>query len=127
VRVLRHAHRLTKPNGVFLDLTTIPPPAVIERDGEPLGSLEQTAFLERARRTEAAVDLLIGDGLLAEEASVPHAVLQHFRSGRELIDDVAERAITRVPVELRDRLERIDEPVVERAFCLLRRLRVKPG
>jgi hypothetical protein len=111
----------------MLDLTTIPPAAVIERDGEPLGALEQTAFLERAAKTEAAVDLLIAEGSLVEEASLPHVVLKHFESGRDLIADVAGRAVTRMPTELRDVLETVGEPVVERSFCLLRRLRVPPG
>lgn len=126
MRVLRHAHRLTRPNGLALDLTTVAPAAVVEHRGEPLGSLEQTAFLERASLTEAAVDALIAEGLFAEEASVAHEVLKHFDSGQELVAEVAERPVTRMPTELADLLERTDGPVAERSFCLLRRLRVLP-
>jgi hypothetical protein len=127
VRVLRHAHRLTRPGGVFVDLTTVRPAAVVELRGEPIGSLAQEAFLDSAEETEAAVDLLIDEGVLVEEASRRQSVLKHFASGPELIAEVAERRVTRLPAELQKLLETIDEPVVERAFCLIRRLRVQPG
>jgi hypothetical protein len=127
VRVLRHAYRLTRPGGVFVDLTTVRPAAVVELRGKPIGSLAQDAFLDSAEETEAAVDLLIDEGVLVEEASRRHNVLKHFASGPELIAEVAERRVTRLPAELQKLLETIDEPVVERAFCLIRRLRVQPG
>lgn len=127
MRVLRHARRLTKPAGLFVDLTTVPPAAVVELRDKPIGSLDQALFLERAAQTEAAVDLLIDEGLLLEEASLPHSVLKHFGSGRELVAEVAERSVTRMPAELRERTELIADPVVERSFCLIRRLRVLPG
>lgn len=127
MRVLRHARRLTKPGGLFVDLTTVPPAAVVELRDEPIGSLDQVSFLERAARTEAAVDLLIDEGLLLEEASLRHSVLKHFGSGRELVADVAARSVTRLPAELRETIELIATPVVERSFCLIRRLRLVPG
>lgn len=126
-RVLRHVLRLARPDAIVLDLTSVPPAAVVELDGVPLGSLDQAAFLERAALTEAAVDAMIARGRLVEEASLAHDVLTHFRSGRELASDVAGRRVTRVPLELRRRLEGNDHPLVERSFCLLRRLRVAPG
>ena len=127
VRVLRHVHRSTRPGGVVLDLTTVPPAAVIEHAGVGLGSLDQGAFLERAARTEAAVDALIAEGLLAEEASLPHAVLKHFESAGELVADLDERPVSNLPSALRDVLDGVEGPVAERSFCLLRRLRVLPG
>jgi alpha-D-ribose 1-methylphosphonate 5-triphosphate synthase subunit PhnL len=127
VRVLRHARRLTKPGGLFVDLTTVPPAAVVELRHEPIGSLDQVSFLERAAQTEAAVDLLIDEGLVVEEASLQHSVLKHFDSGRELVADVAARSVTRMPAELRETIELIATPIVERSFCLIRRLRVLPG
>jgi hypothetical protein len=124
VRVLRHAVSLCKPGGVVLDLTTVPPAAVVERDGAVLGSLEQEEFLARAAVTEQAVDLLVAEGRLSEEASVPHAVLKHLDSGPDLLADVAGRSVTSAGPELRRVLERADQPLVERSYCLLRRLRV---
>jgi hypothetical protein len=127
VRVLRHVLQLVRRDGVVLDLTTIPPAAVVERGGVSLGALEQTAFLARAVRTEEAVDAMVAEGLLVEEARLEHDVLKHFDSRPELVDDVGQRAVTRLPQALRERLDDVDGPLVERSFCLLRRLRVLPG
>jgi len=123
VRVLRHAHRLCKPGGVLLDLTTVPPSASIEAEGAVLGRLEQTAFLERAAITEAAVDRLVSQGMLVEESVLSLDVLKHFDSGADAIADLAVRPVTKLPAELRVVLETVTSPVVERAWCLLRRLR----
>jgi hypothetical protein len=126
VRVLRHVLRLARPDAIVLDLTSVPPAAVVELDGVPLGSLDQAAFLENAAMTETAVDAMIAGGLLVEEASVAHDVLNHFRSGRDLVSDIAARRVTRLPPDLQQLVDEIDHPLVERSFCLLRRLRV-PG
>jgi hypothetical protein len=127
VRVLRHVHRLARPHGVVLDLTSIPPAAVVEHHGDVVGSLDQAVFLERAALTEAAVDAVISEGLLVEEASLAHDVLKYFESGRELVADVAGRRVTRLSPGLKGVLEGIDGPLVERSFCLLRRLRALSG
>jgi hypothetical protein len=124
VRVLRHAHRLCRPGGIVLDLTSVPPAATMELDGAELGELDQVAFLADAAITEQAVEQFLGDGLLEEEASRALDVLAHFDSGRDAIADMARRGRTRLPDALRARLEHIDRPVVERSHCLLRRLRV---
>lgn len=127
MRVLRHVLRSTRPDGLVLDLTTVPPAAVIERAGEALGSLDQAAFLERAARTEAAVDALVAEGLLAEEGALAHAVLKHFGSAAELVADLDQRPVSNLPSALREVLDGVEGPVAERSFCLLRRLRVLPG
>lgn len=124
MRVLRHAVSLCKPGGVVLDLTSVPPAAVVERDGVVLGSLEQEEFLARAAVTEKAVDRLVAEGRLTEEASIPQAVLKHLDSGPDMLDDLAGRSVTSAGPVLRRVLERVDRPVAERSYCLLRRLRV---
>jgi SAM-dependent methyltransferase len=124
VRVLRHVHRLCRPGGIVLDLTTVRPEAAVERDGVVLGRLDQASFLERAARSEEAVDRFVADGLLVEEASVELDVLKHFDSGPDLLDDVSERGLTSVPPALGAALERVATPLVERSYCLLRRLRL---
>jgi hypothetical protein len=91
-----------------------------------LGRLDQAAFLERAARSEEAVDRLVADGLLVEEASMELDVLKHFDSGADLLDDVSGRGWTAVPPALGSTLERIATPLVERSYCLLRRLRLSP-
>ena len=125
MRVLRHAHRLCRPGGIILDLTSVPPAASLELDVRMLGRLDQRDFLARAAKTEEAVELLLAEGLLAEEASVALAVLKHFDSGPEAIEDMDGRRVTRLPRRLRGTLEHTGRPLVERSHCLLRRLRVR--
>ena len=108
----------------MLDLTSVLPDAAVERDGVVLGRLDQAAFLERAARSEEAVDRLVAGGLLVEEASIELDVLKHFDSGADLLDDVSGRELTAMPPALRATLPLVATPLVERSYCLLRRLRV---
>lgn len=109
----------------MLDLTTVPPAGSAEVGGVVLGRLDQAAFLERAALTEQAVDQLVAEGMLVEEASLSLDVLKHFDSGAEAIADMESRPVSRLPADLRAALEPVTEPVVERSWCLLRRLRVE--
>ncbi len=127
MRVLSHVYRLCRPQGIVLDLTAVPPEAAVECDGAVLGRLDQAAFLERAARSEEAVDRFVARGLLVEEASIELDVLKHFDSGADLLDDVSERGMTSIPSALGATLEQVATPLVERSFCLLRRLHVPAG
>ena len=118
---------MCEPGGILLDLTCAPHGAVVELDGRPLGRLDQKRFLERVARTEEAVELLIAEGRLVEEASLAHDVLKHYNTGPDLIADVGKRRFSRVPTALAKKLAGVGGPVVERTACLLRRLRVLPG
>ena len=118
---------MCEPGGILLHLTCVLLPAAVEVGGRLLGRLDQSRFLERVARTEEAVELLIAEGLLAEDASLAHDVLKHYDSGPDLIADVGERRFSRVPAGLERGLAGTAEPVVERTACLLRRLRVLPG
>ncbi len=98
MRVLRHAHRLCKPGGVLLDLTTVPPAASIEAGGTVLGRLEQTAFLERAAIDRGPRSTAWwSQGLLVEESVLSLDVLKHFDSGADAIADLAVRPRDEAP------------------------------
>ena len=125
--VLRNVLRMCEPGGILLHLTCLPPAAAIEVEGRVLGRLDQRRFLERVARTEEAVDLLIAEELLVEEASLAHDVLKHYDTSADLIADIGERRFSRVPATLERKLAGTTRPVVERTRCLLRRLRVLPG
>jgi hypothetical protein len=112
------------PGGVILDLTCVPPAAAVEAGGRFLGRLDQDAFLADAAVTERAVDRLVAEGLLVEEARLPHDVRKHYGSGADLIEDIAERRRADLSPALHDVLVEVREPVIERTSCLLRRLRV---
>jgi hypothetical protein len=127
VSVLRNVHRLCEPGGIVLDLTCVPPPAGVEVRGRLIGRLDQERFLERAAHTEQAVAALVVEGLLVDEASLRHEVLEHYETAADLIEDVDGRRYSRLPPAVRESLASIEEPVVERSTCLLRRLRVQPA
>ena len=125
MRVLEHACGLCRRGGLVLDLTTVPPAAAIEVGGTVLGRLDQTTFLRGAALTEVAVDAAVAAGALVEEQSVRHDVLKHYDSGAAAIADVDARPRTHLPDALCEALVGVSGPVVERAGCLLRRLRIE--
>ncbi len=125
MRVLEHVCRLCRRGGLVRDLTTVPPAAAIEVDGAVLGRLDQATFLREAEVTEAAVDAAVAAGALVEERSPRHNVLKHYDSGAAAIDDGDARPRTDLPDALRDALTVVSGPVVERSWCLLRRLRIE--
>jgi hypothetical protein len=127
VGVLRNVLRMVEPSSVLLHLTCRPPSAAIESAGGIVGRLDQSPFLERVARTEEAVERLIGEGLLAEEASLAHDVLKHFESVAQLAADIDERRFSSIPPELARALAGVTGPVVERSACVMRRLRATGG
>jgi hypothetical protein len=102
VYVLRNMIHSVKRGGLVLDLQVIRPDPkvevgdrlVCEIDGSPLFRLADTAA--------AAVDEVISEGILFEEAVDDHNVHKHYRTGADLIADFAhkERRLPRgaVPV-----------------------------
>ena len=127
VGVLHNVIRMCEPGGILLHLTCAPLDAAVEVDGRQFGRLDESRFLERVARTEEAVDLLIAERRLVEEASLGHDVLKHYDTGPELIADIDERPFSHVPPALRKELAGIEGPVIERTACLFQRLRVLPG
>ena len=99
----------------------------MEVGGRVLGQLDQAAFVEGVVVIERAVDLLVEEGLLIDEARLEHQVLAHFSSGPEAIEHFDASTKSEITADLRVRVARIDRPVVQRADCLLRRLRVVQG
>lgn len=127
VGVLRHVHPLLEPGATVLHLTCLPVPDRIEADGRVLGELDQAAFVTALPVVESALDLLVAEGRLAEEARLEHDVLVHFASGPEALAHFETTPRTRVPPALRALLRERDSPVAQRAGCLWRRLRALPG
>ena len=77
-----------------------------------------------ARSVRSLVDLRGPDVL---EVGCGEGRLTSFDSGADVVDDIAGRGVTRMPPALGAELEQIVAPLVERSFCLLRRLRVRGG
>ena len=78
MNVLRRSHEALVPNGTMLDLQVIrPDPRVEAGDGRLLCEADGTALFEYADAARDAVDLLIRERLLEEEAVDDHDVMQH--------------------------------------------------
>lgn len=123
VDVLRHVYETLAPGGVIVDVRSVPPPPLVEVDGEPIGELDESAFFPRTLHNGAALDGLADVGLLALESEISHDLLIVYPSGADLVEDVAGWGDTRVPDDLAERLAAVDRECRIREFCLARRFR----
>jgi hypothetical protein len=123
VDVLRHVYETLAPGGTILDLRSVPPPALVEADGEELGELDESEFFPRSLRNGDALTGLTREGLLAMEGDAPHDMVIVYPSGRELVDDVADWGDTKVPAPLAARLLQLERECRIREFCLARAYR----
>ena len=103
MHVLRRFRAALVPDGIVLDLQVIRPNPRAEVDGRVLCEIDGSPLFAGADAARAAVDLLVAERLLVEEAVDDHDVLKHYRDDAEL------RAFA--------------EPCVTRERCRLRRLR----
>jgi SAM-dependent methyltransferase len=122
VQVARRFREALAPEGLILDLQVIRPHPVVELDGAAICGLDRSALFARADPAAAAVDLLVSEGLLVEEAVDDHDAVEHYDSGAELVADFADSKAT-LPDEWIPRLALIDRPCAVRHPCRLRRLR----
>ena len=89
MHVLRRFREALVPDGLMLDLQVIRPHPVVEVDGRIVCVADGGPLFAGADAATAGVDLLLEEGLLAEEAVDDHDVLEHYATGRELVDDWA--------------------------------------
>jgi SAM-dependent methyltransferase len=120
--VLRRFREALVPDGLVLDLQVIRPRPRVEVDGRVLWEIDGAPLFERADAARTAVDLLIAEGRLEEEAVDDHDVLIHYESGAALVADWAqkERAL---PSPAVPSLRAFPGPCLVRERCRLRRLR----
>jgi hypothetical protein len=124
VHVLRRFREALAPDGIVLDLQVIRPHPRVEADGQLICVADGTPLFVGADAARDAVDLLIEEGLLAEEAIDDHDVLKRYADGRALVDDWAPKA-RKLPEEVIPFLRTIDRECVVRERCRLRRLRAQ--
>jgi hypothetical protein len=110
------------PDGIVLDLQVIRPNPVVESNGRVLCEIDGSPLFAGADAARAAVDLLIGERLLDEEAVDDHDVLKHYETGAALVDDFAGKK-RNLPADAVPLLETITDECVVRERCRLRRLR----
>ena len=123
VDALRRLLEVLVPGGVVVDLVSVPPPELVESGGHVLGELDGSRFYPRALESAAALDALASEGLLQQESEERFSILIRYPTGRDLVDDVAQREFTRMPAELGARVLKLDGPCEIRDNCLVRGFR----
>jgi hypothetical protein len=123
VDVLRHLYEALAPGGRILDLRSVPPPSLVEVEGDPVGELDESAFFPRSEHNGGALVELAREGLLTFEAEERHEIVIVYPSGRDLVEDVAGWGSTKVPEALAARLEGEDRECRIREYCLTRAFR----
>ena len=124
--VLDNMVRAIRPGGTVLDLQVIRPDPVIETDGRVVGKIDGEPLFRSADAAVAAIDALVRDGRLVDEAADEHDVLKHYANGPELVADFADKE-RRLPADAVPALRALDEPCAVRERCRLRRLRSTPS
>jgi hypothetical protein len=121
VDVLRNMVEAVKPGGTVLDLQVIRPNPRVELGGELICEIDGQPLFEKADAAVSAIEALIAARRLIERARDDHDVRKHYRTGADLVDDLAPKE-RRVPDEAVPLLRAVTEPCVIRERCRLRRL-----
>ena len=122
MHVLRNLVDAVRPGGLVLDLQVIRPDPRVECDGRLLCEIDGRPLFRLADAAAAAVDALIAEGGLVEEAVDDHDVRKHFRTGADLVDELAGKK-RKLPPDAVPSLGALRRPCVVRERCRLRRLR----
>jgi hypothetical protein len=122
VHVLRRLREALVPEGIVLDLQVIRPHPVVEVDGSVLCEIDGSSLFVGADAARAAVDLLVAERLLEEEAVDDHDVRKHYVNGAALVD-AFETSDRKIAGEAIPRLQGIERECVVRERCRVRRLR----
>jgi hypothetical protein len=126
VSALSQMIEATVPGGLILDLQVIRPDPYVELDGEIVARVDGEALFAWGDAATAAIDARIEVGDLAEEAVDDHDVRKHYPGGAELVEEIADSQ-RRLPEEAVPMLKGIEQPLMVRERCRLRRLRVRDG
>jgi hypothetical protein len=123
VDVLRRMLEALHPGGIVLDLQVIRPNPQVEVDGRVVCEIDGEPLFRWADAATAAVDARVEADDLVEEAVDDHDVRKHYPDGADLVDDFATKE-RRLPEAAVPMLRAIQQPLVVRERCRLRRLRV---
>ncbi len=122
MHVLRRFREALVADGIVLDLQVIRPHPRVEVDGRVLCEVDGSPLFVGADAARAAVDLLVAERLLDEQAVDDHDVLTHYETGAALVEDWAPKE-RKLPAEAVPLLQAIERECVVRECCRLRRLR----
>jgi hypothetical protein len=125
--VLRRFRDALPPTGLILDLQVIRPDPTVEIAGEDVCEVDGGPLWAGADAAAAAVDAMVGAGLLVEEARHDHDVRTHYSNGAELVADFDDSRRS-LPAEWIPQLVGVSVPCAVRERCRTRRLRIRtPG
>ena len=124
MHVLRNMVEAVKPGGLVLDLQVIRPNPTVEVDRQVVCEIDGEPLFRTADAATDAVDALILDGRLVEQAVDDHDVRKHYDNGAELVADFTDKK-RRLPEPAVPRLLVVAQPCVVRERCRLRRLQVR--
>jgi hypothetical protein len=110
-----------RPGGLVLDLQVVRPHPVVEVSGHDLCDIDGEPLFVKADAATAAIDALVAQRRLLEQAVDDHDVRKHYATGTDLLDDLVGKP-RRVALELVPLLRAIDGPCAIRERCRLRRL-----
>ena len=122
MHVLRRLRETLVPEGIVLDLQVIRPHPLVEVDGTVLCEIDGSSLFVGADAARAAVDLLIAEQLLKQEAVDDHDVRNHYSDGVALVADF-ETGGRKIPVAAIPLLQAVERECVVRERCRVRRLR----
>jgi hypothetical protein len=124
VHALSQMIEAVAPRGLILDLQVIRPDPYVELYGEVIARIDGEPLFAWADAATAAIDARIAAGDLVEEAVDDHDVRKHYSEGADLVEDVGSSK-RRFPDDVIPILAAIEQPLVVRERCRLRRLRVR--
>lgn len=120
--VLRRLREALVTDGIILDLQVIRPDPLVESKGQVVCEIDGSSLFVGADAARGAVDLLVHERLLVEEAVDDHEVLKHYDNGDELVDDFSGKQRT-LPPQMVPMVRALRQECVVRERCRLRRLR----
>jgi hypothetical protein len=115
--------RAVRAGGTVLDLQVIRPSPRVQVAERFICEVDGSPLFRKADAATAAIDSLIAAGRLVEEAIDDHDARTQFRNGSELVADFAPKE-RRLPDAAIPELLTIEQPVVIRERCRLRRLAI---
>jgi len=122
VHVLRNMVTAVRPGGLVLDLQVMRPNPRVEEDSRFVCEIDGQPLFRLADAAAAAVDALVVQGRLRQEAVDDHDVRKHYRTGADLVADFAGKE-RKLPASALARVRALTRPCVVRERCRLRRLR----
>jgi hypothetical protein len=123
VHVLRNMVSAVRLGGVVLDLQVIRPNPCVEFEGRDFCEIDDPPLLRKADAAAAAVDALIEEGRIVEEALDDHDARTYYRTGADLVDDFADGTGRLLADE--GSIRALTGPCVVRERCRLRRLKLR--